>query len=191
MRIIGGTFRGKALATPEGRDTRPTSDRTREALFNVLTHRFQGRDGFSLAGAVVVDAFAGSGALGLEALSRGADSATFLETGALALTALRANATACRVQDRCRVVRADATAPGKPPAGAPPATLVLLDPPYGQGLAPLCLAALADRGWLAPGALACVETEAKAPPINWPEGFSEEDQRAHGKARLTILQWFP
>jgi 16S rRNA (guanine966-N2)-methyltransferase len=191
MRIVGGQFRGKTLTAPEGQDTRPTSDRSRESLFNVLTHRFQGQGGFSLTGAVVVDAFAGSGALGLEALSRGAASATFLETAAPALTALRANLAACLVQDRCRVVRADATAPGKPPAGTSQATLVLLDPPYGQGLAPRCLKGLAERGWLSPGALVCVETEAKAPPIDWPTGFSEEDQRSHGKARITILQWSP
>jgi 16S rRNA (guanine966-N2)-methyltransferase len=195
VRIVGGDLRGKVLAAPEGRETRPTSDRARESLFNILTHRFQGRNGFSLVGAVVVDAFAGSGALGLEALSRGAAGVTFLETAGPALAALRSNIAACRADAACRVLPKDATRLPARAAGQAPATLVLLDPPYGQGLAPLCLAALATGDWLAPGALVCAETEAPAKGAvsgqDWPAGFTPLHDRSQGKALLTFLTWKP
>ncbi|MBK1678554.1 16S rRNA (guanine(966)-N(2))-methyltransferase RsmD [Rhodospirillum rubrum] len=186
MRIVGGRLKGKVLTAPVGPAVRPTGDRTREALFNVLVHRFQGRDGFSLEGAIVLDAFAGTGALGLEALSRGAARVAFLEQAPASLALIRANIAACRAEAVCKVVRGDACHPAR--AGEA-ATLALLDPPYGKGLALPAVIALAAAGWLAPGALVCVETEAKGTPAPpWPEAFEVADERTHGKARMTILR---
>src|SRR5919202_3353208 len=126
MRIIAGRHRGRRLLAPVGRGTRPTADRVRQALFDMLWHApWAGRA--RIEGARVLDAFAGTGALGLEALSRGAAAATFLETDKAALAALRANIAACREEARCRVLAADAM---KPPRAAAPCDLLFLDPPY-------------------------------------------------------------
>lgn len=183
MRIVAGAWRGRRLVAPAGEATRPTSDRARQALFDVLTHApFAGRA--VLHDAAVLDAFAGTGALGLEALSRGAASASFIEQDRAALAALRANIAACRAEGRARVVVADALAP---PRTAAPASLVFLDPPYGRGLVPLALAALGEAGWIAPGALVAAEIGAgeEPPPI---PGFSLLDERRWGAARVLVLR---
>ncbi|MBL6457025.1 16S rRNA (guanine(966)-N(2))-methyltransferase RsmD [Belnapia sp. T6] len=182
MRIIAGRHRGRRLAAPAGAATRPTADRVRQALFDMLWHApWGGRE--RVEGATVLDAFAGTGALGLEALSRGADRASFLETDRAALAALRANIAACREEARCTVLAADAT---RPPRAAAPCGLVFLDPPYAEGLMTSALAALGAAGWIAPGALVCAEYPAAA--AEPPPGFTLLAERAHGAARLLVLQ---
>lgn len=183
MRIIAGHRRGRRLLAPAGAATRPTADRVRQALFDMLWHApWAGRA--AVEDARVLDAFAGTGALGLEALSRGAAHASFLETDRAALAALRANIAACGETERCEVLAADALHP--PRATAPPCTLVFLDPPYGRGLAGAALAALGAAGWIAPGALVCAEVEAEAGEP--PPGFARLAERAHGAARLLFLR---
>ena len=178
MRIVAGAWRGRTLIAPPGGATRPTADRVRQALFDMLLHaQWGGRD--LLEGAAVLDAFAGTGALGLEALSRGAAHATFLERDRSALAALRANVEACRAGDRAAVLAADATLP---PPGRP-CGVIFLDPPYGRGLVAAALAGLARAGWIAPGALAVVET-ARDEEID-PPGPKLAD-RSHGAARLGV-----
>ena len=152
MRIVAGAWRGRTLAAPPGEATRPTADRVRQALFDRLMHApWAGR--VAVEGTRVLDAFAGTGALGLEALSRGAAHATFIENGRAALDALRANIAACRAEARCTVLAADAR---RPPAGQA-CGLLFLDPPYGRDLVAPALAALDAAGWIAPGALIVAE----------------------------------
>jgi 16S rRNA (guanine966-N2)-methyltransferase len=180
IRIVAGRWRGRKLLAPPGTTTRPTSDRARKTLFDVLWHApFAGRA--AIEGASVLDAFAGTGALALEALSRGAAEATCFETDVLAFAALTANIAACGAN--ARAIRADATAP---PAATKPCTLVFLDPPYGKGLPDRALAALAARGWFAPAALVCIET-ARDDTLA-AEGFTLLDDRAQGRARLRLLK---
>ena len=205
MRIVAGRHRGRRLEAPAGMAVRPTADRTREALFNILTQgklpwrapvggqgvggqaveeRGAERRANPLAGARALDAFAGTGALGLEALSRGAAFVTFMENQAAALAACRNNIALLEETARSEALRCDVLRP--PPAPAP-CDLVLMDPPYNQGLASPALAALEAAGWLAPGALGVVELMAKesfAPP----EGFETLDERKYGKARLVFLR---
>jgi 16S rRNA (guanine966-N2)-methyltransferase len=169
------------LAAPPGRDVRPTSDRAREALFNILAH---GAFALPFRDAAVVDAFAGTGALGLEALSRGAGEAYFLETDRAALDALRRNIAALGEDSRAHVLASDAT---RPPPARRAAAIAFLDPPYRSGLAAPALAALAAAGWLAPGALAAVEIGAKE-DLAPPEGFERLDERRYGAARLVLLR---
>ena len=193
MRIVAGRHRGRRLVAPEGLAVRPTGDRAREALFDILASgRLTGGQS-ALAGAVVLDAFAGSGALGLEALSRGAAHAVFMENHAPALAALERNVTSLDEGERAQVLRADVLRPPRPklPSGAAKAAgcgLALLDPPYNQGLAGPALVALAAVGWLAPGALITVELMAKE-PFEAPEGFASLDSRKYGKARIEFLRW--
>ncbi len=200
MRIVAGRHRGRRLEAPAGMAVRPTADRTREALFNILTQGKlpwrapvggqggggQGaeRRGNPLAGARALDAFAGTGALGLEALSRGAAFVTFMENQAAALAACRNNIALLEETARSQALRCDVLRPLPAPA---PCDLVLMDPPYNQGLAAPALAALEAAGWLAPGALAVVELIAKE-PFAPPEGFEIVDQRKYGKARLVFLR---
>ena len=185
MRIVAGAWRGRMLRAPQGANTRPTADRVRQALFDVLAHApWAGRA--VLEGALVLDAFAGSGALGLEALSRGAACAVFLERDAAAVAALRANVAACGAGERGLVLHADALRP--PLQGTRPGTqacgLVFLDPPYGEGLVPHAVAALGAAGWIAPDALLVAEVgRDEAPPL---PGTPLMD-RQHGAAR--ILAW--
>lgn len=183
MRIVGGAWRGRRLAAPAGHGVRPTSDRAREALFNILENgtAFAERD---IAGAVVVDAFAGTGALGLEALSRGAALALFLETDSGALATLRQNLDSLGARERARAYPLDATQPGRAPE---PCDLAFLDPPYGADLAGPALAALATGGWLKPGAVAVVEL-AKRDAFTPPDGFEAVDERVYGAARLVFLR---
>lgn len=184
MRIVAGRHKGRPLVAPRGLRVRPTSDRAREALFNILVHGAPAREGAPLAGARVLDAFCGTGALGLEALSRGAGEAVFMDASPKALAAVRANAERLGEQARVRLVRADAA---RPPAAAAPADLVFLDPPYESGLGAPALAALSARGWLAPAALAVVEVAARE-PFAAPEGFETLAERVSGAARFVILR---
>jgi 16S rRNA (guanine966-N2)-methyltransferase len=178
MRIVAGAWRGRNLAVPPGQTTRPTADRVRQALFDMLMHApWAGRA--LLEGAAVLDAFAGTGALGLEALSRGAGHATFVERDRAALAALRANVAACRATDRAAIVAGDVLA--LPPG--PPCGVVFLDPPYAQDLVPRALAALRAAGRVAPGALVIAETGRDEPP---PAPAPPLAERTHGAARLTI-----
>jgi 16S rRNA (guanine966-N2)-methyltransferase len=165
MRIIAGEWRGRRLEAPPGEGTRPTLDRVRQALFDRLMHApWAGRA--AMEGAHVLDAFAGTGALGLEALSRGAAEAVFIERDRTALVALRANVAACRAEPQCRIIPGDAC---RPPAGTP-CSLVFLDPPYGQGLAAPAVAALKTAGWITDGALLVLEIsrEEEVPDLGEP-----------------------
>ena len=185
MRIVGGALRGRRLVAPEGRAVRPTAERAREGLFNILEHGAAFAD-FNIRGAVVVDAFAGTGALGLEALSRGATRAYFLEIDRAALSALRRNIEALDQADRAEILSRDATQPGRAPT---PCHLAFLDPPYESELAMPALIALGARGWLAPGAVAAVEHGARD-ELRPPSGFDPVDQRHYGAATFTIFRWY-
>ncbi len=178
MRIIGGGLRGRRLLAPPGANTRPTADRVRQALFDMLAHA-PWAEGV-LRDASVLDVYAGSGALGLEALSRSAASATFIENHRQALAVLARNIAACGMEARARVLALDAR---RPPRGAPH-RLVLLDPPYGEGLVAPTLHALIEAGWLAEGALVAAEL-GRHDPLP-PELGPPLAERAHGAARLVI-----
>ncbi len=178
MRIIAGKWRGRPLAAPPGDGTRPTADRVREALFSMLASRLG-----SFEGLAVLDVFAGTGALGLEALSRGAASATFIESDTNAAAALRANIARLGADAACTVVVALVQAVG---AGRAAADLVMLDPPYGEGLVAPALARLMERGWIAPHALVSVEVGARE-VLDVP-GFTVDAVRRHGKAALHLLR---
>jgi 16S rRNA (guanine966-N2)-methyltransferase len=185
MRIVAGRHRGRPLESPVGGAVRPTSDRARESLFNILEHGKFAAGGLSpVRGARVLDCFCGTGALGLEALSRGAAAATFLDVDSTALNLARANARTLGETENAQFIAANAT---RPPRADKPCTLVFLDPPYGEGLAGPTLLALADSGWFAPGAIAIIET-AHQEIVPAPEGFAAADQRRYGKAKLTFLR---
>ncbi|HZZ34683.1 MAG TPA: 16S rRNA (guanine(966)-N(2))-methyltransferase RsmD [Caulobacteraceae bacterium] len=185
MRIVAGAFRGRALTAPRGQATRPTADRTREAVFNILEHAPWSP---GLAGRRVMDLFAGSGALGLEALSRGAAFCLFVETDEAARGAIRQNIEALGLFGVTRLHRRDATQLGPKPVGDGPAfDLAFLDPPYGKGLAEAALAALAAGRWLTPGALAVVERGGDEPALAAP-GYSQLDARDYGAARVWFLR---
>ncbi|MEM9838386.1 MAG: 16S rRNA (guanine(966)-N(2))-methyltransferase RsmD [Pseudomonadota bacterium] len=176
MRIVGGEFKGRRIAAPSGMDTRPTTDRVRESLFNILSHR----EGFSFEGARVLDLFAGSGALGLEALSRGAEFCLFVDTDAAARGAIRDNIEALSLFGNTRIHRRPADALGTKPANVGPQfTLAFLDPPYRKGLVAPTLQTLSDGGWLAPQSLLVIE-HAKGEEIDLSPAFAEEDQRTFG-----------
>ncbi|EFG85835.1 16S rRNA (guanine(966)-N(2))-methyltransferase RsmD [Novacetimonas hansenii] len=182
MRIVAGRFRGRALRAPPGRVTRPTADRVRQALFDMLMHApWAGRD--VMEGAQVLDGFAGTGGLGLEALSRGAAAALFIESDRNALSALRDNIAACGAQPMAQVRTWNMTRL-PPREAATPAGLVFLDPPYGRDLPAAALATLERGGWIAPGALLIVETAADEIPPVAPERLLA--QREHGAARLSV-----
>ena len=181
MRLVGGSLRGRRLEAPAGRDIRPTGDRTREAVFNILAHADWAPD---IEGALVLDAFCGTGALGLEALSRGARRAVFIDQGRESLDLVRRNIASLAVADRCDVVRADAT---RPPRAQGPCGLLFLDPPYGKELAPAALSALRERGWCAPGAVAVVEI-ALEDPWETPAFAEALDDRTYGDTRVLFLR---
>lgn len=184
MRVVGGTLRGRTIEGPEDESLRPTSDRARQALFNILEHGRFSADGRSLLpGTRVLDAFCGTGAFAIEALSRGAAHATLLDSASTAITLARRNLSALGLTARARVLQVDAT---RPPAAAEAHTIAFLDPPYRSGLADPALAALAAAGWLAPQALCIVETEARE-AFAAPAGFAILDERRYGRARLTFL----
>jgi 16S rRNA (guanine966-N2)-methyltransferase len=183
MRIVAGRFRGRPLVAPRHEGTRPTSDRVREAVFNILAH---GLPEFSLEGARVLDLFAGTGALGLEALSRGAAFCLFVEESAEARGLIRRNVEALALEGATRIFRRDATALG-PAGGMAPFGLAFLDPPYGRGLAEQALAAALAGGWLAPGAIVVAEEEAGA-PVALPPGFVQLDARVYGDTQVMFGQ---
>ena len=190
MRIVAGAYRGRALVAPEGQATRPTSDRTREALFNVLEHAPWSP---GLAGQRTIDLFAGSGALGLEALSRGAGFCLFVETDADARGAIRDNIEALGRQGelfgRTRIHRRDAVDLGqRPGADGAPFDLAFLDPPYAKDLGERALAGLAQGGWLAEGALAVFERGVDEPVPVTP-GYTLLDERKYGAARVFFLRY--
>jgi 16S rRNA (guanine966-N2)-methyltransferase len=183
MRIVGGALRGRALAAPKSQAVRPTSDRLRESIFDILQHAY----GEPMQGVAAVDLFAGTGALGLEALSRGAARALFVDDGAEARALLRQNIEALGLGGVTRVFRRDATKLGAAPAGERFA-LAFLDPPYGKDLAPRALAQLAQGGWLLPGALIVVEESANA-DLALPEGFAPLDTRRYGDTQVLFARW--
>jgi 16S rRNA (guanine966-N2)-methyltransferase len=183
VRIIAGRHRGRPLRAPQGRAVRPTSDRAREALFDILAHgRFADRPVFQEAR--VLDAFAGTGAFGLEALSRGAAQASFIEKDKGVLALLRGNIAALGEERNAAVLAADAL---HPPPAATPVTLAFLDPPYGEDLAAPALAALAAARWLAPAALVVVEIAARQKLVPSP-GLTLLEERRYGAARLIFLR---
>jgi 16S rRNA (guanine966-N2)-methyltransferase len=183
MRVVAGKHRGRRLAAPPGSAVRPTSERAREALFNILAHgRFAPMPVFQ--NARVLDVFAGTGALGLEALSRGARFATFIENDRVARTALAQNVKTLGEDDRARILAADGTQLTRADG---PYDLVFLDPPYRSGLAPRALASLKEMGWIAPRALLILELAAResfAPPSD----FALLEERRYGAGRLVFLR---
>ncbi len=180
MRIVGGRFRGRSLSGPRSDGIRPTSDRLRETIFNVLAHGY----GDPVEGARVIDLFAGTGAMGLEALSRGAAFALLVDEGAQARGLIRENVEALGLGGQTRLFRRDATKMG-PAAPNEPFSLVFCDPPYGKDLAPRALASCAAGGWLVPGALVVVE-EAQGAGFAFPEGFAEVERRDYGETAVAF-----
>jgi 16S rRNA (guanine966-N2)-methyltransferase len=193
MRIVGGRFRGRALAAPPGQGTRPTSDRVRQAVFNILEHAPWSpfSQGEAFEGRRVIDLFAGSGALGFEALSRSAAFCLFVETDEAARGAIRDTVEALGLFGCTRVHRRDATDLGVRPGSAGEAfDLAFLDPPYRKGLGELASARLAGGGWLAPGAILVLEDAADAASTAV-TGYEELDARDYGAARVRFLRWSP
>jgi 16S rRNA (guanine966-N2)-methyltransferase len=185
MRVVGGRLKGRNIAAPASRDIRPTADRLRESVFNILVHAYDD----PIDGARVLDLFAGTGALGIEAVSRGAAFALFVDNGAEARALLRNNVEALALGGVSKVYRRDATDLG-PAHPMQPFSLAFLDPPYGKGLADRALASLRDGGWLTPGALVVVE-EAKAAGFSAPDGFEELERRAYDDTEFVFLRVRP
>ena len=182
MRVVGGRLRGRTIAGPKSTAIRPTADRLREALFNVLIHGY----GDPISGARVLDLFSGTGALGIEALSRGASFALFVDDSADARALLRENVAAFGLGGTSRIFRRDATTLG-PAYPIEPFTLAFLDPPYGHGLAERALASARAGAWLAPDALIVVE-EATKSKFGAPEGFTELERRGYDDSEFTFLR---
>ena len=181
MRIVAGKFRGKQLSSPEDDSIRPTADRVRESVFNILASRF----GPNFDGLRVLDLFAGTGALGLEALSRGASNVVFVDTGAEARGLIRAHIEAFGAGGVVLLLRRDATSLG--PAGTMgPVGMVFLDPPYGKGLGERALVSLKAGGWLKPETLLVLEESSEA-ILSLPEGFTLDDRREYGAAAVYFL----
>lgn len=186
MRIVGGKFRGRAITSPEHEGLRPTSDRVRESVFNILLHGFED---FDIDGIRVIDLFAGTGALGLEAVSRGASYCLFVEDGAESRGLIRQNVETFGLTGSTRLFRRDATDLG-PAAPMQPFSLAFLDPPYGKGLGECALVSLRDGKWLNPGAIVVWEERA-ASDLPWPEGFTEIDRRSWGETQVGFARFQP
>jgi 16S rRNA (guanine966-N2)-methyltransferase len=186
MRIVSGRFRGRALAAPADMRIRPTSDRVRESVFNILSH---GINGFELVGARVIDLFAGTGALGLEAVSRGAAFALFVEEAPVARGLIRQNVENFGLTGETRIFRRDATDLGAAGTMAP-FHLAFLDPPYGKGLGQRALAALAAGGWLVPQAIIVLEERAGT-ELAFPPAFTLLETRTYGDTGVTFLRYGP
>ncbi len=188
MRIVAGQFRGRALATPSqdlGLDgLRPTSDRVRESVFNILAH---GIDDFAIAGARVIDLFAGTGALGIEAISRGAAYCLFIEESAEARALIRRNVETFGLTGETRIFRRDACKLG-PASKADRYSLAFLDPPYGKGLGEKALSGLASGNWLNPSAI-CVLEERAGSAVTLPAGFALLDTRAWGETEVKFIKY--
>jgi len=183
MRIVAGKFRGASIEAPKGLATRPTSDRVRQALFNVLEH---GPARFDFEGARVLDLFAGSGALGLEALSRGARYAVFIEESPAARAAIKRNVEALGLTGVTKIRRRDATKLGE--AGTlQPFQLIFCDPPYGKRLAERALEEAIEGGWTEQGAIAVLE-ESIDVAVSWPPSFREIDRRRYGDTQIAIAR---
>lgn len=183
MRIVGGEFRGRKIVAPAGQGTRPTTDRTRESLFNILTHRPE----VDLDGARVIDLFAGSGALGFEAMSRGASFCLFVDTDPAARGAIRDNIEALSLFGNTRIHRRPADALGNLPANVgEPFSLCFLDPPYKKGLIEPALKSLQVGGWLAPEAFVIAE-HAKGEEISVPEGYALDATRSFGDTEISFI----
>jgi 16S rRNA (guanine966-N2)-methyltransferase len=182
MRVVGGRLKGRTLASPASRAIRPTADRLRESLFNILIHAY----GDPIQDARVLDLFAGTGALGIEAISRGAAFALFVDNGAEARALLRNNVEALGLGGVTKVFRRDAGDLG-PAHPVEPFSLVFLDPPYRMKLAEKALGSLRDGGWLTPGATLVVE-EAKMAAFAPPEGFEELERRAYDDTEFVFLR---
>jgi 16S rRNA (guanine966-N2)-methyltransferase len=182
MRVVGGRLKGRNLASPSTQRIRPTADRLRESLFNILMHAYDD----PVADARVLDLFAGTGALGIEAVSRGATFTLFVDNGAEARALLRNNVEALGLGGVTKVYRRDATNLG-PAHPVEPFALVFLDPPYGRGLADKALASLRDGGWLVPDALLVVE-EATAAALVAPEGFEQLERRVYDDTEFVLLR---
>ncbi|MET0925696.1 MAG: 16S rRNA (guanine(966)-N(2))-methyltransferase RsmD [Xanthobacteraceae bacterium] len=182
MRIVGGRLGGRALGAPKSQAIRPTADRLRESLFNILAHAF----GDPVSNARVLDLFAGTGALGFEALSRGASFVLFVDDGAEARALIRGNVETLSVGGTTKVYRRDATKLG-PVSPMEPFSLAFLDPPYGKGLAEKALVSARDGGWLVRGALVVVE-EAVDAGFKPPEGFDELERRVYDDTEFVFLR---
>jgi 16S rRNA (guanine966-N2)-methyltransferase len=182
MRVVGGKLRSRPIAGPKSDAVRPTSDRLREALFNILTHSY----GDPVTGARVLDLFAGTGALGIEAISRGADYALFVDEGVEARALLRDNVESLGLGGVTRIFRRDASRLG-PAHPLDPFSLIFLDPPYGKGLAEKSLISARDGGWLMPEALLVVEEAADA-GFKTPEGFIELERRRYDDTEFTFIR---
>jgi 16S rRNA (guanine966-N2)-methyltransferase len=182
MRVVGGRLKGRNLASPASREIRPTADRLRESLFNILIHAYDD----PLRDARVLDLFAGTGALGIEAVSRGAKFTLFVDNGTEARALLRNNVEALGLGGVTKVYRRDATNLG-PAYPMEPFSLVFLDPPYRMQLAEKALISLRDGGWLNSGALLVVE-EAKAAAFAVPEGFEELERRVYDDTEFVIIR---
>lgn len=184
MRIVGGTFKGRALYAPAGGDAGPTADRDRESLFDIMAHA---EWSLGIEGRRVLDLFAGSGASGLEAISRGAEFALFVETDAAARGTIRDNIEALGLFGATRIHRRDATDLGAKPAGlGEPFDLVFLDPPFGHGLGEAALAKLGAGGWISADALIAFECGGDETPET--PGYTKLDERAHGAGKLLFLR---
>jgi 16S rRNA (guanine966-N2)-methyltransferase len=183
MRIVGGKLKGRSLASPAGAHTRPTSDRVREAIFNILAH---GIEDFSVEDARVLDLFAGTGALGLEALSRGARFCQFVDEAAEARGLIRRNADELGIIGRCKIWRRDATRLGRA-APQPPFDLVFADPPYNKSLGDKALASLVSGGWLAPSAVVVLEELSSAEIAPLAE-LSLIDRRLYGDTQVVFYR---
>jgi len=184
VRIVGGKFRGRAITSPEHEGLRPTSDRVRESVFNILLH---GIEDFDIDAIRVIDLFAGTGALGLEAISRGASYCLFVEDGAESRGLIRQNVEAFGLTGNTRLFRRDATDLG-PAAPMQPFSLAFLDPPYGKGLGERALASLRDGKWLNTGAIIVWEERA-ASDLPWPDGFTEIDRRTWGETQVGFARF--
>jgi 16S rRNA (guanine966-N2)-methyltransferase len=182
MRVVGGRLRGRALAAPKSSAIRPTADRLRESLFNILLHAYDD----PITGARVLDLFAGTGALGIEALSRGATFTLFVDDGAEARALIRDNVATLGLGGVTRIFRRDATKLG-PAHPIEPFSLAFLDPPYGRGLAAPALISARDGGWLTPGALIVVE-EAAESGFAPPPGFFELERRGYDDSGLVFCR---
>ncbi|WP_117190837.1 16S rRNA (guanine(966)-N(2))-methyltransferase RsmD [Rhizobium terrae] len=185
MRIVGGEFRGRTLATPKSNDIRPTIDRTRESLFNIIGHVYPQ----ALDGARVIDLFAGTGAVGLEAVSRGCRQALFVENGVEGRSLLWENIDSLGLHGRTRILRRDATKLG-PANNIEPFHFLFADPPYGQGLGEGALLAAHAGGWLTPGALAILEERADIHPAVDPV-FKPLESRIFGDTRMDFFRYQP
>jgi len=192
MRIVSGKYKNKRLQAPKGHNTRPTSDKIRAALFNILNHaNWHASDTDLLDGAFILDLFAGTGALGLEALSRGGEHLIAVETDREAFQILTQNTQTLNCHEQTQIFTWDATTPKKRPPNTPARTLVFIDPPYRQGLGATALTAFAEADWLKEGAICIIEAAKNAPESVSDPAFDQIDHRIYGDTTLTIYRYSP